>query len=131
MELNENHLVTIVCKSFFSNGVGGQIQVISSVTHDWHNTAVNGFTGSHPFSRFSGKHRPGNDSVNAQHCPAISCNLTQLPPLHVYWTIYAEPQQKSYWEKQSLIITITDFNTKIQHFMHLRIHFPAQTKIWS
>lgn len=61
----------------------GQIQVISSVTHDWRNTSVNGFTGSYPFSHFSGKHRSGNDSVNAQHCPAISCNLTQLPPMSI------------------------------------------------
>jgi len=64
-------------------------------------------------------------TVNAQHCPAISCNLAHLPPMHhAYLTIYAEPQQKSYWEKQVVTITITDFNTKMQHFMHFPTQFP-------
>lgn len=38
-------------------------------------------------------------------------------------------KQKSYQEKQIVIITITDFNTKMQHFYPLEDSFQTQTNI--
>lgn len=83
--------------------------VMTDVIHQW--MAGMASQAHIHFSHFSGKHRSGND----YECPALSCY--QLQPYsassHVFWTIYAEQQQKSYWE---LSVTMTDFNTKIQHF---------------